>query len=454
MRDQKPRSVLGIVFLTVFLDIVGFSVLFPLFPALLDHYLALEGDASAVGRIVAYLEELAGTPRQPDRAVSFAVVTLFGGLLGSVYSVLQFVFSTVWGGLSDRIGRRRTLLFTLAGTVTAYALWVFAGRFSLLVLSRVLAGAMAGNIATASAAVADTTDGRRRAAGMGMVGMAIGLGFVLGPALGGLSAGIHLAEPVAEPGVLALNPFSFPALCSLVMALVNLLWVATRFPETLRPEARGASPEQRTLHPFRRLATLDFPGVKRTNVIYLLYFVVFSAMEFTLVFLAAERFHYGPAENAAMFVFVGLVIALVQGGVVRRMAPKRGEKPLALAGLCLTLPGLLLVGAAETSQVGLYAGLFLMAVGSALASPCLSALVSRYTPEDRQGLAQGVLRSMGSLARAVGPLLGAGLYWRFGSAAPYLAGAACLVAPIALARSLPPVPPQPAPEAGSAPAGA
>lgn len=425
---------MGLVFLTVFLDIVGFSILFPVFPDLLRHYLAVEGDASLLGRAVAFLRELSGGDE-------LAVETLFGGVLGSLYAILQFVFAPLWGGLSDRIGRRPTLLLTLCGTALAYLAWVFAGQFAVLVVSRLVAGAMAGNISTASAAVADTTVGRQRAVGMGVVGMAIGLGFVAGPAVGGITSQYLMAPMEVASAAFALNPFSAPALASLVFALVNLAWVAARFRETLPPEKRGRSEQTRTLHPFKRLASIDAPGVRRTCLVYLVYFTVFAAMEFTLVFLAADRLDFDRLDLTWMFVFIGLVIALVQGGVVRRMAPKRGEKPLVLAGLGLTVPGLALLGLAASTGV-LYAGLFLMSVGSALATPCLSGLVSRYAPADRQGLVLGVFRSMGSLARAVGPVAGGVLYWRFGGAAPYLVGAACLLFPMAMARALPDLPPQ------------
>ena len=435
VNNGKPRSVLGLVFLTVFLDIVGFSILFPLFPGMLDHYLALEGEASSIGRLVGWLTELAGDDQ-------WAVVTLFGGVLGSVYAVLQFLFAPVWGSLSDRIGRRPTLLVTLLGTVVAYVLWVFAGRFWILVAARVLGGIMAGNISTASAAVADTTTAGERAKGMGIVGMAIGLGFILGPALGAAAMQLPaLAESGTDVGAFALNPFSMAALFSVALGTLNLLWVATRLPETL-PESERGQPTNRGLNPFARLSAIDAPGVRLTNVLYFLYLTAFSAMEFTLVFLAFERFAYDEGDNAWMFVFIGFVIAVVQGGVVRRMAPRIGEKKLAQTGVALTLPGFALIGYA-TGEGLLYLGLFFLAVGSALATPCLSALVSRYSPSERQGLALGIFRSMGSLSRAIGPVLGGTLYWQLGSAAPYYVGALFLALPLGMARGLPPVPASP-----------
>ena len=439
---KNAKSVPGLVLGIVFLDIVGFSILFPLFPAMLEHYLALEGANSALGRLSASLAELA-------QGEKLAVATLFGGLLGSLYSLLQFAFAPIWGGLSDRIGRRPTLLVTLAGTVASYVLWMFAGSFALLIVSRLLAGIMAGNISTATAVVADSTRAEERAAGMGLVGMCIGLGFVLGPAIGGIAW--HLQGPGAGPWQSGWHwtPFSVPASVACGLALVNLLWCAARLRESLPPDRRDAAPT-RVWNPIGELVRLRLPGVTRTAVVYFLFLAIFSAMEFTLVFLAVERLAYTPRQNAWMFVFVGLVIALVQGGVVRRLAPERGEKRLVLVGLTLLVPGFLLLAWAQTAPV-LYAGLFLMAVGSALAMPCLSALASRYAPAQRQGLVLGHFRSAGALARAVGPLAGGVLYWRLGSAAPYLLGAAALLLPVLLAARLPAPEParEPAPGAPS-----
>lgn len=450
---SKPRPVLGMVFLVVFIDLVGFSVIFPLFPQMIDHYMAIEGETSLFGRLIRWLEDLAGS----STTAGFAVATLFGGILGSLYSLLQFLFAPVWGAISDRYGRRPTLLVTLTGTLVSYALWMVAGNFAVLIAARLLGGMMAGNISTASAVVGDTTEGRDRAKGMGILGMAIGLGFILGPAIGGL-ASLWKMAPVGEAvGSFGLNPFSAAALAAVLLSAFNLLWVALRFPETLPPEKRGRREHRPSLQPFKALRSIAVPGLTRTSWTYFTYFLAFSAMEFTLTFLAFERFS-GPGDtdpwterdNMWMFVFVGLLIALVQGGVVRRLVPRMGEKKLALAGLVLTLPGLLLVGLAGGVST-LYAGLAFMAVGSGLAMPTLSALVSRYAPSERQGLALGSFRSAGALSRAVGPILGGLLYWKLGSAAPYYAGTVFLLLPVLLAFGLPPVPDEP--ELAGRPAG-
>ena len=430
MTAPSRRQTLGLVFLTVFLDVVGFSIIFPLFPQMLEHYLALEGDASLVGRLVASLSGLAGGDE-------WRVTVLFGGVLGATYSLLQFLFAPVWGGLSDRMGRRPTLLFTLAGTALSYVVWFFAGSFAVLLAARLLGGIMAGNISTASAVVSDVSSEEDRAKGMGLLGAGIGLGFVMGPALGGIFAQWDLAAGAPATGAFAMNPFSAPAAAALALALLNLVWALRRFPETLPEEQRGQrSEERRRLNPLSALKKIDVAGVKATNAAYFFYLVAFGAIEFTLTFLCVERLAFGTADNAKMFVFVGLMIALVQGGFVRRLVPRMGERKLSLFGLVLTAPGFVLIGTTTTTWQ-LYAGLTCMAIGSAFVMPCLSALVSRYAPREHQGLALGTIRSLGALSRAIGPFLGGLLYFQLGSAAPYWAGAAFLVLPLLLGLRLP-----------------
>lgn len=444
MKNNKSPRILGLVFLTVFIDLVGFSIIFPIFPQMLDYYVGTEGSESLIGQLHAALSELVGGRAGAD----FAVVTLFGGILGSLYSLLQFLFAPFWGHLSDRRGRRSTLLLTLGGTALSYVLWFFSGSFAILIGARVLGGIMAGNISIASAAVSDTTSGKDRAKGMGIVGMAIGLGFVIGPAIGGLSSSWNLLETWQGSDEYGVNPFSGPALIAFGLATLNWVWAWRKFPETLPEEKRGKGGESRTLMPFKALRSINYPGVMRVNLVSFFYLTAFSGMEFTLTFLAVERFEFGPHDNMWMFVFVGLMIAFVQGGLVRRLVPRMGERKVGLYGLICLVPGFLAVGFASSVPI-LYVGLGFMAFGSALAMPSYSALVSRYSPEKVQGIVLGSFRSVGALSRAIGPLLGGGLYWALGSQAPYTAGALLLLLPLVLASKLPAVP-EAAPEAEAA----
>lgn len=429
--NGKPK-VLGLVFLTVFLDMVGFSIIFPLFPDMLEWYVAKEGAASSIGRLATWLQGLVTD--------DFAVIVLFGGILGSLYSGLQFLFAPVWGAISDKIGRRPTLLFTLFGTALSYVVWFFAGTFALLVTARLLGGMMAGNISTASAAIADTHAGKDRAKGMGMLGAGIGLGFVVGPALGGFAAGLDLTGSWDGAASMGVNPFSGAAAIAFGLAVLNLLWGVMRFPETkAMGAAAGPSEHRRGINPFAALRRLAFPGVHTLNIAYLIYFIAFGAMEFTLVFLAAQHLDYGPRQNAYMFVFIGLTIAFVQGGIVRRLVPKVGEKKVATLGMMLTVPGFIgiaMVTRLESTAL-LYASLALVSIGSSLVMPSFSSLASRYVPDDRQGFALGVFRSFGSLARVIGPIAGGLLYYGLGSYAPYALGAVVLLIPVLMAAKLP-----------------
>ena len=427
--EARPAT-LWLIFLTIFLDLIGFSIIFPLFPRMLTHYFEQEGNTGLLGAVLDLIQNVSGTQDASRQAV------LFGGLLGSLYSLLQFLFAPFWGGLSDRTGRRPILLVTVAGLAASYFLWFWSGSFIVLVVSRLFGGMMAGNLSVATAAVADSTPPEKRAQGMGIVGAAFGLGFILGPPLGAALSAIDLgrATGLEQFGV---NPFSAAAAGAFLLSALNWLVLWKWFPETLRPEDRGKAREtRRTINLVELFHPVDFPGVHRTNLTWFIYLLAFSGMEFTLTFLVVERFGFTPMQNGYMFVFIGLIIAFVQGGLIRQLAPMYGEKNLAVAGFLAVAPGLLLTGFSRTQGM-LYLGLALMAFGSALITPSLSALLSLYTPSSRQGSVLGVFRSLGALGRAVGPLSAAFAYWRFGAKAAYAVGTAVLVAPFLMVLTLP-----------------
>ena len=338
---KKPT--LLIVFLTVFIDVVGFSIIFPLFPAMLDYYLKLDGKESLIGSLVAWLDQFAGGDTN-------AVATLFGGVVGSLYGFLQFVFAPIWGAYSDRHGRRPTLIFTLGGIVLANLIWVFAGSFALLVLGRALGGIMAGNISTASAVAADITTGKNRASGMIIIGVALGLGFILGPAIGGFAFSWQLVEPGKAVAGLALHPFSGPAIIALAIAGVNWLLVIFLLSESLPPEKREQQLAKRGFNPFAQLKRINLPGVARTNLMYFAYWCAFSSVEFTITFFATEKLGFKPVDIAWMFVFIGMSLIFFQGGVARQLIKRVGERRTALAGVCCTLPGFLIIGNAASTE--------------------------------------------------------------------------------------------------------
>ena len=423
---------LGVIFLTIFIDLLGFTIIFPLFPAILEHYLKVDGTGGGLGWLLARIDDLArlAGSRGNYRAV------LFGGFLGSLYAFLQFIFSTIWGSLSDRIGRRRVLLITVSGTLASYVLWFFSGSFIVFVVARLIGGAFAGNISVATAAVADVTTRENRSKGMGIIGVAFGLGFLFGPALGSIATFRDLSAGHPRLAALGVNPFSMAALLSIAFCSINLIWIWARFRETLDPAHQEAAATVRIRHPLHELIISEKGPARRTNWLWFIFTLAFSGMEFTLPFLAAERFHFAPSTMYRIFVFLGFVLMLTQGVIVRRAAPRFGEKAVLLAGLVCTFTGLLLVGFAGT-LAGLYTGLAAIGLGSGLTNPSVSALVSLYSRVDQQGRFLGVFRSLGALARGVGPVGACLLYWWLGATTTYVLAAAVLLAPWVMALPLP-----------------
>lgn len=424
----QSKSVFGVVFLTIFLDMVGFSIIFPLFPSMLDHYLVRE-ELNGGGMLGAFVSVVQGLSYDGFIAnTDFRLETvIFGGLLGSLYAILQFFFAPIWGGLSDRFGRRKILSITLAGTAVGYGLWIFADAFWILLLSRAIGGVASGNLSVATASIADVTSRENRSKGMAFVGIAFGLGFVLGPTLGGIAS--HWDWSDLQVFGLKLNPFSTAAAISLLLALTNWIWLFLKFKETL--------PEEKRKQDFSfRPAIFGMGGVgnrtaKKSCFTYLFYMISFSGMEFTLTFLAVERFSYNAWDLAKMFLLIGGTLILVQGGIVRRFVGKVGERNMALIGIIIGFAAFLVISFSHSSSL-FYPGLFLMSTGVALISPTLTALTSLSSEDSEQGFNLGVFRSCGSIARALGPLAAGLIYFSLGSSVAYIIGAVWLLLPLAI----------------------
>ena len=424
--EKLNHRSLGAIFLTVFLDLVGFSIIFPLFPAMLEWYLPREGTESTLGALIHWIQT--NTPAANNE---FLTAVLFGGILGSLYSLLQFVFSPFWGRLSDQRGRRSILLITITGTFLSYLIWIFSGPFILLLVARVVGGIMAGNISVATAAVADVTSRANRSKGMGMIGMAFGLGFIIGPAIGGLVAYWNPLEQFPELAAYGINPFSGPAAAAALLALINLVWVYKAFPETNTQQTKESS----------RRGWFGFigqknPAIRQTIRVYLVFITAFSAMEFTLTFLATERLGYSPHKLTLIFLFIGFILAFTQGYIVRKYARKIGETNMILAGCLSGSLGLFILASAQNNLL-FYPGLAALGIGIGLASPSLSALISLYAKEDEQGAQLGAFRSAGSFGRAIGPIIGALIFWALGSAVAYICGGALLIVALFLGFLLP-----------------
>lgn len=426
----RPLS-LGVIFLTLYIDLIGFSIGFPLGPDLLAHYLGQEGRTGVLGWVVGQTDALASTLG----IASYAPV-LFGGVVASVFSILQFIFAPFWGALSDRRGRRGVLLFTVAGTAASYLLWAFSGSFWLFLLSRVVSGAFSGNLSVATAAVADVTTREERSKAMGLVGAAFGLGLLTGPMLGAFTTQLNLAARFPELQRFGINPFSVPALVAFAMCLVNLVWITAKFRETLSPQAKAESREPRLRNPLAAILGLTNPALRRTNLVAFVFAVAFVGMEATLTFLATQRFGYAARENGYLLGFLGLCAIFTQGFLVRKLLRVVDEVRVLAIGLGAAIVGFVIVGFAGAPWQ-LYAGVGVLVFGSSLVNPATTGLISLYAPAGEQGRVLGIFRSLGSLSRAFTPVLAGVVFWVWGSETVFVAGAVFAALALALGLRLP-----------------
>ncbi len=427
---KRPLS-LGVIFLTLVIDLVGFSIIFPLGPDLVGYYLKVDGGSGLLGWMLAESEKVAHAMGQ-DHA--FAAV-LFGGLLTSFYSVLQFVFAPFWGSLSDRRGRRGVLLVTVAGTALGYLLWFLSGSFWLFLVSRVVSGAFSGNLSVATAAVADVTTRQERSRAMGIVGAAFGLGLVTGPVVGAVSVQLNLLARHPSLERFGVNPYSVPALLSFALCLLNLAWVRRSFRETLPETARSGARETRLRNPIRAILHLSNPDVRRANIVAFIYALAFVAMEASITFLAAQRFGYTPGKNGILLGFLGLCSIVTQGFIVRMLLKRADEIRVLAAGLVSTGIGLLGVGLCTRTWM-MYAALAFVALGSGLVNPSTTGLISLYSSQDEQGRVLGIFRSLGSLARAITPMLAGAVFFMFGATSVFVGAAALTVIALVLSSRL------------------
>jgi len=418
--SPKRTLSLGVIFLTLYIDLVGFSIIFPLGPDLLKHYLAVDGHGGLLGALLDHINTAA---RALGNETHLPEV-LFGGIISSLFSILQFIFAPFWGTLSDKRGRRPILLLTVAGTAFSYLLWVVSGSFWLFLIARLVAGAFGGNLSVATAAVADVTTRAERSKAMGVVGAAFGLGLVTGPMIGAFTASINLLDHYPSLAAWGINPFSVPALFSLALSVVNLIWIQRRFSETRPPSARSERAETRLRNPLRAILSLDDSRIRSVNLVAFVYSIAFVAMEASLVFLSAERFGYTARQNGLLMGFLGLCSIITQGVIVRRLLRTVSETRVLGGGLIVSTFGLVMIGLAPT-PVWLYAGIGLLALGSGLVNPSTTGLISLYAPADEQGRVLGIFRSLGSLSRAITPITAGIVFWTFGSTTVFL-GAAVL----------------------------
>lgn len=368
---QTGRNPLAVIFLTVFIDLLGFGILIPILPTYAERF-------GANGTSV--------------------------GLLNAVFSFMQLVFAPVWGRISDRVGRKPVIIATAIGTSAAYVIFGAAGSLWLLFVSRAFAGVCGGNIATAQAYIADVTTAEDRSRGMAVIGAAFGLGFTLGPGLAVLSQhfGAHAPFFVAAG-----------------LAALNAVWASIALPEPPRHRER--------IHRGARsyLDALRLPRLVFFVALLLLTTYAFSNVEVSFALYTHHELGFGEHQNGLAFVYIGLMISFVQMGVVRPMGKKITPTAFMIAGtLCMA------AGAATLPLAHawwhLAPALTLLAAGNALYSPSVMGMISNAAPADRQGEMLGVAQSAGAVGRIAGPAGGGLLFDHAGHPWPFWTAGALL----------------------------
>jgi len=396
--DQRtPRARLTILFLTVFADLVGFGIVLPLLPFYADRF-------GASGLVI--------------------------GLLVMVYSLAQLFMAPLWGRLSDRFGRRPILLVGLLSSALSYLVFAYAGSLLVLFASRIMAGLGGATVPVAQAYIADITPPERRAGNMGLVGAAFGLGFIFGPAIGGWLAPVSPAAP---------------GLAAAALCLTNAVLAWFFLPESISAGERARRGQRRQSLQKALHVALHSPGVLRLLGLSFFFTMAFSAMQPTFPLFGAARFGLDERTVGYLFAFLGLISAVVQGGLVRRLVPRFGEVAVIRFSGGPFILGLVLIAWAPSVGVLLFA-LALLAIGFGGTLPSVVSLLSRVAPPELQGGILGLGQSVGAAARVGGPILAGLTFDRLGMAWPYLAGA--MLATIALGASFTLRPPR---DAASAP---
>ncbi|PIQ09404.1 MAG: tetracycline resistance MFS efflux pump [Ignavibacteriales bacterium CG18_big_fil_WC_8_21_14_2_50_31_20] len=372
---MKNKKALFIIFITIFIDLLGFGILIPILPTFASSQIGIS---------------------------DFGI-----GVLVAIYSLIQFLFNPIVGKLSDRIGRRPVILISLLLTSASYIIFSFSTTFLLIFLSRVLAGLGGSNIGTAQAYIADITDKENRARGMGMIGAAFGLGFVFGPIMGGF---------------LAHYGYEYVGYASASFSFLAFLFAFFMLPESVKQKKSMSGFSVKIFNFVDIKNIIKIPNIR--VFIFLFFVIIFSIANIygTFALLGHKYYGFTNRENGYLFGIIGIVSAIIQGGLMRRISKSLSEKSMLYLGMLFLMIGLgLLPYGINFTGVAIVSSIY--AIGAGILQPTIISLVSKYSPEEQQGAVLGFNSSMGSLARVLGPLWGGFAFEFLGYGAPFVTGA-------------------------------
>ncbi|OAX44542.1 MFS DHA1 sub-family [Rhizopogon vinicolor AM-OR11-026] len=458
-----------VVFLSLVLDLFAFTIPLPLFPRIIEWYTVRESSNpnGLLYRTLWFVSAVRGVFYKPNQNSQRWDVVLLGGLMGSVFSTLQFLVSPHIGSLSDKYGRRNILLITMIGNILSALIWIKSTTFGSYMLSRVIGGLSEGNVQLATAILSDITTPANRSKALAHVGIAFAICFCIGPPIGAYFASRPIPLSVGALDM-ELNIYAAPALLTLVLLVAETLFLAAALPETrnTRPEKHSNEDpldlvaNEKSKIPFVARSVQERTELLRVlRKLHFLFLGIFSGVEFTLTFLTFDLFDWNNRQNGTLIGSIGIISALLQGGYVRRSISKVGEGKMAQRGVSSCALGLVLlailphyVHTQPKIAVGLLrAAAVCLAFTSATVVSSLTSYASLQCnegfdkdtgkpvtehPELAKGKALGEFRSSGQLGRAIGPLLACASYWTFGPSITYLVSA---IAMLTLSASMRPV---------------
>lgn len=447
----------NIVFLSLVLDLFAFTIPLPLFPRIIEWYTVRESSdpRNLLPRTLDFVAWLRSIFYEPPSNPQKWDVVLLGGLMGSVFSLLQFIVSPRIGSLSDKYGRRRVLLITMVGNILSALVWLKSTTFASFMLSRIIGGLSEGNVQIATAILSDVTTPSQRSRALAQVGIAFAICFCIGPPIGAYFASRPLPTSLHTMGV-ELNIYAVPAAVSIVLLVIETAFLLLFLPETRGLRLNTArKPITDQSFPSSKERLSQPTSVKRLNVLkglrrfHFFFLSVFSGMEFTLPFLTFDLFDWSNSQNGALIGSIGILSALLQGGYVRRATAKVGEGRMARRGIFSCAIGLILlslvprfVTTSPTTAIRLLqAAAACLAFTSATVVSSLTSYASLQCeegvdedtgkpvghPQLAKGTALGLFRSSGQLGRAIGPLLACVSYWTCGPSTTYAISAAAMM---------------------------
>lgn len=394
------KKIIFVLFLMIILDFIGFSLIFPLVPDLLIYYFN-----HPIYSIDFWFNTFIKSLHMNFFEYKIEnIVLLMGTFLGSLYSFLQFLFSSFWGKTSDKLGRKKVLLITNTGIAISYLIWLFSNSFIFFIFSRIINGIMAGNLGVISAYISDISNEKNRTSNMGIMGMAIGLGFVIGPAFGGIFYQLGKILSSQYEILKIFHPFylcSFGSfLLSFISVLLNIFFLKESHKESTNKD-------------FSLRYILFNQDILKLSIVNFVYMLIFTSFEFTFTFFYKFKYLLNPTQMGYLFFYMGILVALSQGIIPRFFSKKLSDIQMIRIGTFLVSFTFLFQLLSNHLLLSILS-LIPLAIGNSFVQPAIYGFASKISEEEKKGFVLGSLRSLSSISRAISPLTGGIIYWFYG----------------------------------------